>query len=138
MTTDKLTNALIGLLTPIAPDDVPVVDARMQTEKTLPQIAVSVGEPEPHSSAMPGVQKCPVTITLEAHPGDGQTRETLTEWADSIEQALNEPDTVKDAITESDEGLQCDFWFYHGGTPTWDGSTFQADVTAEAWVVRTS
>lgn len=138
MTTDKLTNALIGILTPVAPDDVPVVDARMQTEKTLPQIAVSVEDPEPHSAAMPGVQKCAVTVTIEAHPGDGESRATLKTWADAIEQALNDPAEVKFSITSSGQGLQCDFWRFFGGAPTWDGSTFQAEITAEAWIVRTS
>jgi hypothetical protein len=138
MTTDKLTNALISLMTSVAPSGVAVADARAQEEKILPQIAVSVEQPDRHSAAMPGVQKCPVKITLEAHPGDGVTRETLTAWGNAIEKALNDPNAVKASINASGQGLQCDFWAYEGGSPGWDESTFQAEFNAEAWVVRTA
>jgi hypothetical protein len=139
MTTDKLTNALIGIIDAIKPDaDITVADGRGLADIDLPCIAISIEEPERHSLAIPGVMKCPLTITLRAHYGDGETRETLTDWADAIEQAINLPSQIRDAITESGEGLQCDFFQTNGGSTQWEESTFEAAFTAEAWVVRTA
>jgi hypothetical protein len=115
MTTDKLTNAIIAILEPIKPDaSITVADARQLGDIDLPTIAVEVADPERHSLALPGVQKCAVTITLRAHPGDGETRATLKIWADTIEKAINGTSTVRDAITSSGLGVQCDYFQMHG------------------------
>jgi len=137
MITDNLTTALIARLEAVKPNEsISVIDARAQTEKSLPQIAVSVEAPERHSAALFGVQKCPVTITLEAHPGDDASRADLESWAETIEQALNSPVGVKLFINGADYGIQCDNWIYDGGATGWDESTFQAIFSAEAWCVR--
>ena len=139
MTTDKLTNALIAILEPIKPDaSITVVDARAQADIDLPTIAVDVGEPERHSLAIPGVMKCPVEITLRCHSGDGVTRATLKTWADTIEKAINGPDVVKAAISNSGLGIQCDYFHGGPGSTRWEETTFEAVFTAETWVVRTS
>ena len=139
MTTDKLTNALIAILEPVKPDaSITVVDARGIDEIDLPTIAVDVGDPERHSLAMPGVMKCSVEITLRAHTGDGETRATLKTWADTIERAINGTTVVRDAISNSGLGLQCDYFQMDGGSTRWEDTTFEATFTAEAWIVRTS
>jgi len=139
MTTDKLTNALIALLEPVKPDaSIAVVDARAQADIDLPTIAVDVGEPERHLLAIPGVMKCPVEITLRAHSGDGVSRATLKTWADTIEKAINDPNAIKNAISFSGLGIQCDFFHGGPGSTRWEETTFEAVFTAEAWIVRTS
>lgn len=139
MTTDKLTNALIAILEPIKPDSsITVADARGLDAIDLPTIAVDVGEPERHSLAIPGVMKCAVEITLRAHSGDDADRATLKTWADTIEKAINGPDAIKAAITNSGLGIQCDFFQMNGGSTRWEETTFEAVFTAEAWIVRTS
>jgi hypothetical protein len=139
MTTDKLTNALIAILDPVKPDaSITVVDARNIAEIDLPTIAVDVGEPERHSLAIPGVMKCPVDITLRAHSGDGVTRATLKTWADTIEKAINGTSTIRDSITASGLGVQCDYFQMNGGSTRWEETTFEAVFTAEAWIVRTA
>lgn len=139
MTTDKLTSALVSLLEAVKPDaSLTVVDARSQDPVDLPTIAVSIEKPEGHSSALPGVQKCPVTITLRVHSGDNESRATLVTWADSIEQKMNDPQAIKNAINGGGFGLQCDHWKYEGGSTQWNETVFEAELSAEAWVVRTS
>lgn len=139
MTTDKLTNALIAILDAAKPDDsLVVVDARNQEDCAFPLIAVDVQEPERHSLAIPGVMKCPVEITLRAHPGDGETRATLTSWEDDIERLLNDPASIRDSITFQGLGVQCDYFQIDGGSTKWDETTFEATFTAEAWIVRTA
>ena len=139
MTTDKLTNAMIAILEPIKPDaSIAVVDARQLETIDLPTIAVAVDDPERHSLAMPGVQKCAVTITLRVHSGDGDTRATVKTWADTIEKAINGTTSVRDAITSSGLGVQCDYFQMHGGSTSWEETTFEASFACEAWIVRTS
>lgn len=139
MTTDKLTNALIAILDASKPDaSITVADARSLDEVDLPTIAVSIGNPERHSLAVPGVMKCAVEITLRAHSGDDDDRATLTTWADEIEQLINGPDTIRDAISNSGLGLLCYLFKLDGGATEWDETTFQAQFTAESWIVRTS
>ena len=139
MTTDKLTNALIAILEPIKPDSsITVADARGLDAIDLPTIAVDVGEPERHALAIPGVMKCAVEITLRAHSGDDADRSTLKTWADAIEKAINGPDEIKAAITNSGLGIQCDFFQMNGGSTRWEETTFEAVFAAEAWIVRTS
>jgi hypothetical protein len=139
MTTDKLTNALIAILGPIKPDSsITVADSRAQESIPFPHIAITVSDPDRHSLAIPGVMKCPVEITLRAHPGDGATRDTLKTWADVIERAINSPEEIRDDITSSGLGLKCDVFFFNGGATRWDETTFEAVFTAEAWVVRTA
>lgn len=139
MTTDKLTNALIAILNAAKPDEgIAVVDARAQDEIAFPLIAVSVEQPERHSLAIPGVMKCPVEITLRAHPGDGETRDTLKTWADDMERMLNDPSSVRDSITLQGLGVQCDYFQLDGGSTRWEETTFEATFTAEAWIVRTA
>ena len=139
MTTDKLTNALIAILEPVKPDaSITVVDARGLEEIDLPTIAVDVGDPEKHSLALPGVMKCQVEITLRAHSGDDASRATLKTWADAIEKAINSPSEIRDAISNSGLGVQCDHFQMDGGSTRWEDTTFEATFTAEAWIVRTS
>jgi len=139
MTTDKLTNALIALLEPVKPDaSITVVDARAIADIDLPTIAVDVADPERHSLAIPGVMKCPVEITLRAHSGDDVSRATLKTWADTIEKAINGTSVVRDAISNSGLGIQCDYFQMDGGSTRWEETTFEAVFTAEAWVQRTS
>jgi hypothetical protein len=139
MTTDKLTNALIAILEPVKPDaSITVADARGLDEIDLPTIAVDVGDPERHSLALPGVMKCPVEITLRAHSGDDAGRSTLKTWADAIEKAINSPSEIRDAISNSGLGVQCDHFQMDGGSTRWEDTTFEATFTAEAWIQRTS
>jgi hypothetical protein len=139
MTTDKLTNALIALLDANNPDaSITIADARALDGIELPTIAVSVGSPERHSLAIPGVIKCAVEITLRAHSGDDADRETLTTWADDIEQLINAPETIRDAISNSGLGLLCYLFKMDGGETSWEETTFEAKFTAECWIVRTS
>lgn len=139
MTTDKLSNALVGIIEAVKPDaSITVVDARAVDEIDLPTIAVDVAEPERHSLAIPGVMKCPVNVVLRAHSGDGKTRDELKDWADAIEKVLNGPETVRDAITNSGEGLLCHYFQIDGGSTRWEETTFEASFSAEAWVQRTN
>lgn len=101
-------------------------------------IAVDVADPERHSLAIPGVMKCPVTITLRAHSGDDATRDDLTDWADAIEALINDPAEIRDAITAAVDGLQCDYFKIDGGSTNWEETTFEATFSAEAWIVRTA
>lgn len=139
MTTDKLSNALVGIIEAVKPDaSITVVDARAVDEIDLPTIAVDIQEPERHSLALPGVMKCPVNVVLRAHSGDGKTRDELKEWADAIEKVLNGPATIRDEISNSGEGLLCHYFQMDGGSTRWEETTFEASFTAEAWVQRTS
>ena len=139
MTTDKLTNALIAILEPVKPDaSITVVDARQLANIDLPTIAVDVGDTERHSLAMPGVQKCQVTITLRVHSGDGDSRATLKTWADEIEKTLNSPTAIRDEVNASGLGVQCDFLHMGPGETSWDETIFEAAFSGEAWIVRTS
>jgi hypothetical protein len=138
MTTDKLSNALVAILEAIKPDAaITVVDARSVDEIDLPTVAVDVAEPEKHSLALPGVMKCPVTITLRAHSGDGKTRDELKTWADTIEKAINSPTGTRDSLTYSGEGILCHYFQMDGGSTRWEDTTFEASFTAEAWIQRT-
>lgn len=139
MTTDKLSNALVGIIEAVKPDaSITVVDARAVDEIDLPTIAVDIQEPERHSLALPGVMKCPVNVVLRAHSGDGKTRTELKDWADDIEKVLNGPDAIRDAINNSGQGLACFYFQMDGGSTRWEETTFEASFTAEAWVQRTS
>lgn len=139
MTTDKLTNALVAILEAGKPSaDITVADARTLDGIELPTIAVDIAEPERHSLAIPGVMKCPVSIVLRAHSGDDATRANLTTWADAIERLINNPSDIRDGITNSGLGIQCDFFKLDGGATRWEETTFEASFSAEAWVVRTA
>jgi hypothetical protein len=139
MTTDKLTNALIAILDAGKPSaSITVADARSLDGIELPTIAVDVADPERHSMAIPGVMKCPVSITLRAHSGEDATRANLTTWADAIEKLINSPTDIRDGITSSGLGIQCDFFKLDGGATRWEETTFEAVFSAEAWVVRTA
>lgn len=139
MTTDKLTNALVALMEAVKPDEsLTVADARAIAEIDLPTIAVDVQEPERHSAALPGVMKCPVQIAMRCHSGDDVDRATLKTWADTIERHLNGVNYVRDYITGSGLGIQCDFFQMDGGSTKWEDNVFEATFTAEAWVIRTA
>ena len=139
MTTDKLANALIALMTAVKPHaDITVADARAFDELDIPAIVVDVREPEKHSLALPGVMKCPVEITLRVHPGDDTNRSTAQSWADTIERNLNGIGAVRDYITTAGLGIQCDYFQMDGGSTRWEETTFEATFTCVAWVQRTT
>lgn len=139
MTTDKLTQALVDLLDANKPHaSLTVTDARSLDDIELPTIAVDCGDPEPHSLAMPGVQRVPVSIVLRAHAGDDADRPTLKSWADSIEKLINQPETVRDYITASGNGLACHMIQFASGGTSWDQSVFEARFNGDAMTTRTS
>ena len=139
MTTDKLTSALVAIIEAIKPDDdITVRDARSMGEIDLPTIAIDVKAPEKHSLAMPGVMKCGFDIIMRCHGGDDDSRATITSWANTLEQELNEPSEIRDAVTNEAAGMTCHFIQVEGGSTKWDDTTMETTFSGEAWIVRTA
>lgn len=138
MTSDKLTQALVDMLDANKPDpSITVADARSGEEIELPIISVDCSDPEPHSLAMPGVNKIQVAIIFRANLAD-KSRSVCRGWLDSIEQLINQPEIVRDYITASGNGIQCDYIHLPTFGTRWDESTFEAESRGESFVVRSA
>lgn len=134
--TDKLTQALIDLLDANKPHaSITVHDGRSLEEVELPLLVVDCGSPEPHSLAMPGVNRIPVQVVLRVHAGDsGDT--TVKAWLDTVEKLIYQPDVIRGYITASGNGLQCDMIQFSSSGTRWEERIFEAVFSGEALVVR--
>lgn len=138
-TADRLSQALVDLLDANKPHaSISVRDGRDSSDIDLPTIAVDCGDPEPHSLAMPGVNRIPVSVVLRMNFGDGVDRSGASSWGDSIEQLLNDPTVVATYITASGNGVRCDYCHIPSAGTRWVDSTFEMSFSGEALVVRTS
>lgn len=135
-TTHRLKTALVAYLAEISPNaNISVVDADQRAEIDLPTLAAEVGEPQPHSTALAHVQRCPVEIKLRTHAGDETDYPTATvnTWIDQIESALNDPAEIKALIND---GVAIDYWLYQGSSQEWDESVLETTFTAECLCYR--
>ena len=140
MTADKLSQSLYDLLDANKPDtSISVRHGRDSNEIEFPCLVVDCGEPQPHSLAMPGVNRIPVSIVLRCNFGDeGMSHEVVSDWADSIEKLVNNPDVLKTYIGASGNGIQCDYIHLASGGSRWEDSTYECVFNGDALVVRTA
>lgn len=135
-TTYRLKDALADYLLIVRPStSISVVDATQRAEITLPTLAVEVGDPEPHSTALAHVLRCPVEIKLRTHAGDESDYPTATvnSWIDQIESSLNDPAEIKLLIND---GVKIDYWLYGGSSQEWEESILETTFTAECLCYR--
>lgn len=130
-TTQRLKAAIIAYLDDNSPDEaIAIVDSRQRAEIELPTLAVDIPSAEAHSIAIAHVQRCEVAITLRVHSGDD---ESIDGWIDAIETALNDPSSIRAAMTQ---GVRMDHWVYAGSEQTWDESVLEVVFSAECLVCR--
>jgi hypothetical protein len=131
--THRLKNELVGYLLAVRPStSLEVVDATQTSEMNPPTLAVEVGAPEAHSTALAHVQRCPIEIKLRLHAGDAPDYDA-SDWIDQIEDALDAPDNIKNVINDQ---LAVDYWLYGGSSQEWDESIVETTFTAECLCYR--
>lgn len=134
--TYRLKDALADYLREIRPSEsIAVVDATQRAAIALPTLAAEIGDPDPHSTALAHVYRCPVEIKLRTHAGDEGDYPTseVNSWIDQIETSLNDPADVKALISD---GVKIDYWLYGGSSQEWDESILETTFTAECLVSR--
>ena len=131
--THQLKNELKDYLLEVRPSAaLSVVDASQALEMSPPTLAVEIGQPEAHSTALAHVQRCPVEIKLRLHAGDDADYDAA-DWIMQIEDALDDPANIKLLINDK---VQIDYWLYGGSAQEWDESLVETTFTAECLVSR--
>jgi hypothetical protein len=139
MTPDKIKTAVVSWLDGAKPaTTITVSDAQTFADATLPRIAVGVVGAETHSPAIHGVQKVQLQITLAAHAGDSDTRATVEDWCDRVEQMINDPTLAKQALAAIAGDLDVHHWLAGGGVVEWEETTLLATWPVDVWVRRLS